>query len=245
MLIYNYHVITKEYIDSSEASLDPEETKVQGKEVYLIPANATDKKPSKAPKNKVNVFENNNWVLKDDFRGQSMVNEEMHPVEVTDIGELPEGYVLITEEQIELLNEKGENYFIIEDGELIVNPDYEQEEAEKEAARIEALSMTRSDFFDGTIRAFGLDSDDLLIAIQAVLETITLPEVEKKVAINNYKNALNFYRKHPLFTVLADVPIPVEENITVVITSEQWDRFFDETDKGNPEAYKCLLPPTE
>lgn len=135
------------------------------------------------------------------------------------------------------------------EGELIdypvINPDYEQEQAEKEAARIQALYMTRSDFFDGTIRAFGADEDALLQAITAVLAPMPIEEVEKKVALNNYKNALNFYRKHPLFTMLADVPIPVSENVTIIISSEQWDRFFDETDKKNPEAYKYLLPPVQ
>ena len=32
---------------------------------------------------------------------------------IKEIGDLPLGYALITEEQIELLNEKGTNYFII------------------------------------------------------------------------------------------------------------------------------------
>lgn len=116
---------------------------------------------------------------------------------------------------------------------------------EKERERLNELSMTRSDFFDGTIKAFGTDSDELLVAVQAVLAPMPISEVEKKVAINNYKNALNFYRKHPLFTLLSNVPIPVEENVTILITSEQWDRFFDETDKKNPDAYKYLLPPLE
>ena len=124
----------------------------------------------------------------------------------------------------------------------VINPNYEQEQAEKEHERIQALSMTRSDFFDGTIKAFGADEDDLLTAIQIVLEDIPISDLEKKIAINNYKNALNFYRKHPLFTLLADVPIPLGESVTIVITAEQWDRFFDLTDQKNPDAYKELLP---
>ena len=72
-----------------------------------------------------------------------------------------------------------------------------------------------------------------------------ISDIEKKVAINNYKNALNFYRKHPLFTLLADVPIPIAENVTITITSEQWDKFFDSIDKKDPDAYKYLLPPQE
>ena len=133
------------------------------------------------------------------------------------------------------------NKVIIVDGMLVLNPNYEQEEAEKEMERILNLFMTRSDFFDGTIKAFGADSDDLLVAIQAVLGTLEIPEVEKKVAINNYKNALNFYRKHPLFTLLSNIPIPLGGGQTIIITNVQWDRFFDETDKKNPDAYKELL----
>jgi hypothetical protein len=101
--------------------------------------------------------------------------------------------------------------------------------------------MTRSDFFDGTIKAFGADSEDLLVAIQGVLAVLPISDIEKKVAINNYKNALNFYRKHPLFEMLSDKPIPLTADLSITITSEQWDKFFDETDKGNPDAYKELL----
>ena len=240
MLIYNYDKKTKEYIGYSNAELDPEETNIQGKDVYLVPANATLKEPPNVKQNQIQVFRND-WYIEPDYRGQYMVDDEMQPTEIKDIGDLPLGYVLITEEQIELLNEKGTNYFIIQDGKLIVNPNYEEEQAEKERERIFNLSMTRSDFFDGTIKAFGTDSDDLLISIQMVLRTLEISEVDKKVAINNYKNALNFYRRHPLFTLLSNIPIPLSEGGTITITNEQWDRFFDETDKKNPDAYKELL----
>lgn len=112
--------------------------------------------------------------------------------------------------------------------------DEQKEQEEKE--RILSLSMTRSDFFDGTIKAFGADSDDLLVAIQSVLATLPISDIEKKVAVNNYKNALNFYRKHPLFDMLSGVPIPIAEGITITITSGQWDRFFETKD------YTELLP---
>ena len=117
----------------------------------------------------------------------------------------------------------------------------EEQKAQEEKERILALSMTRSDFFDGTIKAFGADSEDLLVAIQGVLANLPISDIEKKVAINNYKNALNFYRKHPLFEMLSDKPIPLTEALSITITNEQWDRFFDETDKGNKEAYKELI----
>jgi len=117
----------------------------------------------------------------------------------------------------------------------------EEEQAQEEKERILALSMTRSDFFDGTIKAFGADSEDLLVAIQGVLANLPISDIEKKVAINNYKNALNFYRKHPLFNMLSNTPIPLTEEISITITDEQWDKFFDETNKKNPDAYKELI----
>ena len=131
---------------------------------------------------------------------------------------------------------------IMVDGEPIVDTDYEEKQRQKEKARIQELSMTRSDFFDGTIKAFGADDTALLQIIQAVLAQSEMSEIEKKVAINNFKNALNFYRKHPLFTLLSGIPIPMPTNATVVITEDQWDRFFDKTDKRDPESDKELLP---
>lgn len=142
--------------------------------------------------------------------------------------------------------EETEDEYVLEGDEYVLKDvEWEERERQREQARIQALFMTRSDFFDGTIRAFGADEDDLLVAIGLVLENITMDPVEKKVAINNFKNALNFYRKHPLFTLLSDKPIPISEGITVTITSTQWDKFFDETSKKNPDAYKELLPTEE
>ena len=118
----------------------------------------------------------------------------------------------------------------------------EEELALKEKERIQALSMTRSDFFDGMIKAFGLDDEALLYALNIIVnnERFALSEIEKKISINNYKNALNFYRKHPLFEILSDVAIPTSETSVIGIDSEQWDKFFDETNKRNPDAYLYL-----
>lgn len=113
----------------------------------------------------------------------------------------------------------------------------------KEHERIQELSMTRSDFFDSTIKAWGVDGNELLPVVSGILETLPISDIEKKIAINNYENALNFYRKHTLFDLLSGVPITIGEE-TIMITTAQWDRFFDKTAKRDPNAYKELLPPT-
>jgi hypothetical protein len=131
--------------------------------------------------------------------------------------------------------------YIVVDGELVLNPNWEEEKQEQEKARILELSMTRSDFFDNTIKAWGTDDEDLLPIIKGILETLGVSDLEKKIAINNYNNALNFYRKHTLFTLLSGIPIPIGD-IVINVSSEKWDSFFDKVDKRDPEAYKELLP---
>ena len=111
----------------------------------------------------------------------------------------------------------------------------------KERERLDALSMTRSDFFDGMIMAFGFGQTELRAIVENILNQINITDVEIKVALNNFDNALNFYRKHTLFSLLSDIDIPITEEKTINIASTQWDKFFDETSKQNPDAYKFLI----
>ena len=104
-----------------------------------------------------------------------------------------------------------------------------EEIAVKERERLDALSMTRSDFFDGMIMAFGLDSKELRAIVEQVLNSINITPVEIKVALNNFDNALNFYRKHTLFTLLNNVPIELGD-VKLIFTSDIWDKFFDTKD---------------
>ena len=106
--------------------------------------------------------------------------------------------------------------------------------------------MTRSDFFDGTIMAWGVGQDELLVLIQGLLATLPLEDKTKLIAVNNFKNALNFYRKHDLFKMLVNIPIQLTETIQVILTDESLDKFFDEVAKGNKAtAWQYLPNPVE
>lgn len=121
----------------------------------------------------------------------------------------------------------------------------EEEIQEQERERIQELYMTRSDFFDGTIMAWGIGQDELLVLIQGLLATLPIESVKKLIAINNFKNALNFYRKHDLFKMLVNIPIQLTETIQVILTDESLDKFFDEVNKGNKAtAWQYLPQPT-
>ena len=128
-------------------------------------------------------------------------------------------------------SEYTEEEYVLDGEEYVLkDEEWERRQAEKERERLNELSMTRSDFFDGMIMAFGLDSKELRVIVENVLNSINITPVQIRVALNNYDNALNFYRKHTLFELLSGIKISVTEDKSIFITSKQWDRFFETKD---------------
>lgn len=76
MIFYGYDEKTKEYIGTQNAFIDPLETKKQGKDVYLVPANSTDIKPTLEPSNdnEMLVFNGEGWELKSRFELNGIYN---------------------------------------------------------------------------------------------------------------------------------------------------------------------------
>ena len=140
------------------------------------------------------------------------------------------GKTYLTECSNEEYAELQEGKRIWQNDEIVVNPNWEEEKAKKERERLDALFMTRSDFFDGFILAFNLGQVELRAIVENILNQINITDVEIKVALNNFDNALNFYRKHTLFTLLSGIEIPINETMYLVFTSDIWDKFFDTKD---------------
>lgn len=131
--IYNYDPKTFEYINSENAELDPAELMINHREVPLVPAYATLIKPPAKRELKTRLFIENTWQVVDDFRGMYMVDDSMQPQAVTNFGALPEGYIPITEAQAQQIIE-DDLYYVISDGKLIQNPNYEEEKQAREDA---------------------------------------------------------------------------------------------------------------
>ena len=90
MIFYIYDEKTKEFRGTQNAFIDPLETKKQGKKVYLVPANATDKKPPKTEENQAVIFNGDEWEVVADYRGKTYyIGTEQH--EMKELGDLPEG----------------------------------------------------------------------------------------------------------------------------------------------------------
>ena len=178
MLIYNYDEFTKEYTGYCEADLDPAESKAQGKEVYLIPAYATDKKPPKPKTNETVLFNEGSWQIVADYRGKYIVNNDMDPIIYDKLGNLPDGYIVITEAQAKKIQEDS-LYYIISDGKLIKNPDYDEQKAQEREKEFYSKFLATSkgnyrlqprgysnaqqsiDTINGNVRALGSLSEEI------------------------------------------------------------------------------------
>lgn len=100
MNAYKFNKETKEYEGIQEAQLDPIQTEKQKKEIYLLPINSTFEIPPEKEEGKAIVFENDNWLLKTDYRGRKAYNNEGLLI-ISYIGDLKGSDKLLTEEQIE------------------------------------------------------------------------------------------------------------------------------------------------
>ena len=90
MIFYTYDEKTKEYTGTQNAFIDPLETKKQGKNVYLVPANATAKKPLKAKENHAVIFNGSEWEIVADYRNKTYyLGPEPH--EMKELGDQPKG----------------------------------------------------------------------------------------------------------------------------------------------------------
>ncbi len=91
MNIYHFDPNTKEYIEASVAKLDPLESIVQGKEVPIIPANATDEQPPEYGTNQIPIRNGNVWEIKEDYRGTIYYDKLTgNPIIMGIIGPVPE-----------------------------------------------------------------------------------------------------------------------------------------------------------
>ncbi len=95
MNIYHYHHETGEYLKTTEAKLDPRESKIQDQEVYLIPACATSVAPPQAEEGMARVFDGAAWNLVEDHRGESLYAvSDGQITTITELGTIPDGHTL-------------------------------------------------------------------------------------------------------------------------------------------------------
>ena len=136
MNIYHYDKDTKEFTFSMMADKDPEETRLKGEFVPLIPAYATSIEPPELKENEAAVFdvENNKWVVEPDYRKNfKLVTGEFNIQNITKIGEIKDGFVVLKD--IAELIKQNPQHFKIKNNEVVKKTELEIETETKEAER--------------------------------------------------------------------------------------------------------------
>ena len=94
MIIYFYDRKTGEYTNQATACIDLEKSRLANELVYIIPENATMKKPLRCKQNQCCVFLNGRWKVVEDHRGKKFFDtEKLCTVTITKLDTLPKSYV--------------------------------------------------------------------------------------------------------------------------------------------------------
>lgn len=204
MKIYNYNPITFEYTGSQNADLDPQETKEQGKNVYLLPAYATFLKPPAAKEDTARVFNQNQWEYVADYReNYYKVNSDLVVLNIESIGPIEEGFALVTKELGDLIKENPSDY-VFENN--TVREKTEKEKEDEEKARIAGLTCTKR-VFVLMLEQLGLDYFEQI-----------LPLIEEnRQAKLEWDLCVELLRSNPLLDVIGT---------QLGITSKQIDNLF-------------------
>lgn len=101
--------------------------------------------------------------------------------------------------------------------------EYKEEQAQKERNRLDLLSLTKREVFLGLYQAKGITPEQIKA------------QITDPAALIEFEYANDYFRGNPLINTVGQA---------LGITSDQLDKFFDETKKGDMEAYKYLTTVT-
>ena len=112
--------------------------------------------------------------------------------------------------------------YIYLNGEIVLNPNYEQEQAQKERERIAKLFLTGADVERGIYQAKGMDFEDIVELVETLIfaEAPQVQGIDLK-ALKIELKANHFYRGNPYVNAVGAL---------LGFTSEQLDCFFETND---------------
>ncbi len=134
---------------------------------------------------------------------------------------------IITSEKESILTEYYENVkeapsdfeygkYIIINGDIALNPDFEKEQEEAKRLRISMLSLTAADVERAIYKAKGMDFDDIVEFVK-----LNPPEGLDIKALKIELKANNFYRGNPYIDTVGNM---------LGFSKQQLDSFFDSGD---------------
>lgn len=139
----------------------------------------------------------------------------------------------------ELPRDYAKNKYLVNNGKLVLNPNYEVEQEAEEKERIAMLSLTAADVERAIYKAKGMDFEDIITLVEqsnnvdeqnvtnsSTIQPFNLSTPIDVKALKIELKANNFYRGNPY----------IEQIGTMLgFTSEMLDKFFETKD------YRCLM----
>jgi len=171
MQAYMYSITTHEFLESVPCFPDPVRSRMEGREVYLLPANATFTEPPAKRTGYTAIWNGSGWIETEDHRGIQYwpkgATYNSASVEMKDLGALPDGASLTRPEQTadEIAAEKEQ-----------------REQAEAEAARVPDLEAAVAEL--GVTSASDKEESDAAALDLAAYAA----ELEQRIAILEAKN---------------------------------------------------------
>ena len=171
--------------EAIECQRDPKESEAQGKDVWLLPADATYEEPPEAEEGYVILFRDGAWQKLRDYKGkQYWLEGEGHydaPHTMTDYGDLPEGASLeqpaksVAEVKEDKLTELANAFdkWRTDGATLISSLGFEADADEKANADVNGLVTlgASATFMDAHNEAHELTIDDLKVLQKEIIES--------------------------------------------------------------------------
>lgn len=136
---YSYDPDTLLFITIEKLYIDEMASIREGKTIYIMPANCTTTDPTSGlSEHRVAKYdkETDGWDFIDDYRGCWIVDNNMIPEKVEQIGSIKDGFIVITEEQKdEITNDK--DLYIIKNDKLVKNPNYDEAKTNERKANFQ------------------------------------------------------------------------------------------------------------
>ena len=136
---------------------------------------------------------------------------------------------IITQKELDEHNNKC----IVEDGELVLNPNYEKEEEDKEKERISMLSLTKREVFLALYK-------DKEITPEVLRARITDPE-----ALIEFDYAEKYYRGNPLINQIGDMLGYTPKDLNYLFINGEFPPKPEPTEPTEPTEEPEPTEPTE
>lgn len=113
------------------------------------------------------------------------------------------------------------DHYIWDGSDVVLDPDYDEKQKQKEAERIAQLHLTRGDVFRALLMARQVTRAQLRAMIEQMPDETPEQAMAKELALIDFDEALDFYRGIALVDTLG---------LALGITEEQMTQFFETND---------------